>query len=297
MPIATLSVDVDPVDLHLVGYGFAGLPPDGLAYEIALPRLAECFARHNIRATLFVVARDAVQRAEVLRATARAGHEIASHSWSHPLALASLNDAALDRELGDSRHALEQACGHDVVGFRSPNFDMSPRTLDALVRHGYRYDASGYPTPFLLPARMLLALKSKDPMGVLRLKPWPFSWRREDHTWGSGERTLAEFPVSVAGPARMPVYHTLRYALSDARFESTLDGLAKSGRGLSYVMHAVDVLGLAEDKVDARLGGHPGMDRALEAKLALLDRTLAAIAKRFTCVTYRERLDRAVHEA
>ena len=292
MPIATLSVDVDPVDLHLVGYGYPDLPPDPLAYAIALPRLGEIFARHQVHATLFVVARDAATHANALRTAARAGHEIACHSWSHPLALASLDDPALDRELGESQTALESAAGQDVIGFRSPNFDMNARTLAALARHGYRYDASGYPTPFMLPARALLALKSRDPMGVLRLKPWPFSWRREDHWIGAGDRRLAEFPVSVSGAIRLPVYHTLRYALDDRRFGAMLDELAKSGRGLSYVMHAVDVLGLAKDTVDPRLGRHPGMDRPLEAKLELLDRTLAAITSRFECLTYRERLER-----
>jgi peptidoglycan/xylan/chitin deacetylase (PgdA/CDA1 family) len=61
-PSATVSVDVDPVDLHLVGYGFPGLPPDPLVYTAALPRLLEAFARHGIRATLFMVGRDAAGR-------------------------------------------------------------------------------------------------------------------------------------------------------------------------------------------------------------------------------------------
>ena len=42
-PLATVGVDVDPVDLHLAGYGYRGLPPDSLAYEPALPRLLAAF--------------------------------------------------------------------------------------------------------------------------------------------------------------------------------------------------------------------------------------------------------------
>src|SRR5262245_5126485 len=67
-PLATVSVDVDPVDLHLLGYGVGGLPPDPLAYDTALPRLVELFARTGIHATFFVVGRDAAAYAAALRA-------------------------------------------------------------------------------------------------------------------------------------------------------------------------------------------------------------------------------------
>lgn len=289
---ATVSVDVDPVDLHLVGYGVRGAPPDPLVYERALPRLLERFAAHGVRATLFVVGRDAAAQSAALRAAARGGHEIASHSMTHPLALASLPAARQAEELDGARRALEQAAGEEVAGFRAPNFDLDGAALANLARAGYRYDASGYPTPVLAAARMVLALKGGDPLGVLRLRLLPFTWRREPHRIATAGGALAEFPVTVAGPLRLPVYHTLRYGGSDPAFAATLDRLARDGRSLSYVLHAVDALGLEEDGVDRRLARHPGMDRPLAAKLELLDRTLAAIAARFECVTYRTRLDR-----
>jgi hypothetical protein len=59
---------------------------------------------------------------------------------------------------------------------------------------------------------------------------------------------------------------------------------------ISYLMHAADVLGLAEDGVDRRMGRWSGMRRPLAAKLDLLDRTLREIAQRFECVPYRDRL-------
>lgn len=287
-PIAVVSVDVDPVDLHLVGYGFAGLPPDPLVHTRALPRLLEAFARHGVRATLFLVGRDAVVHREVLARAAAAGHELASHTWSHPIRFAGLPEAERRRELADSKSALEAAGGTPVVGFRAPNFDVDSRSVPLLASLGYRYDASAYPTPVLIPARVVLALKSADPAGVLRMSTWPFTWRRDPHEWRAGGASVREFPVAVTPGLRMPVYHTLRYFQSDAVFAKHLDGFARRGETFSYVMHGVDALGLAEDEVDARLAKHPGMDRTLETKLALLDRTLAAIAARFETRTYRE---------
>ncbi len=291
-PLATVSVDVDPVDLHLIGYGFRDLPPDPLSYERALPRLLQCFERHAIRATLFFVARDAQGQAPAIRALTAAGHEVASHSLTHPMAFAKLSPERQRAELEGSKRALEAAGAGEVAGFRSPNFDMDARALAALAAAGYRYDASGYPTPLLFPARVVLALKSRDPLAVLRLRPWPFTLRRAPHTLDAGGRSLREFPVSVTPGARFPVYHTLRYGMSDARFAGTLDGFVRRGEPLSYPLHAVDALGFAEDGVDPRLAGHPGMATALAAKLDLLERSLKAIAERFETATFRERLDR-----
>ncbi len=289
-PAATVSVDLDPVDLHLVGYGYRSLPPDPLVYARALPRLLERFARHGVRATFFIVARDATAHAAELRAIRDAGHEVASHSLTHPLALASLPPELMRRELADSRVLLEQALGDRVVGYRSPNFDMSARSLGVLAECGYSYDASAYPTPMLLPARLVLALKSRDAGGVLRLKAWPFTWRRTPHVRAAAGRPLQEFPVSVTRFLRWPVYHTLRDRMSDAAFDRILAAFAGRGEPLSYPLHGVDALGLHEDGVDARFAPHPGMGTPLESKLALLDRTLAAIAARFEPRTFQDRL-------
>jgi len=288
--VATISVDVDPVDLHLIGYGFPGLPPDPLVYRRALPRLLEIFEACGVRATLFVVGRDAPEQRAVLAAASAAGHEVASHSQTHPLAFASLTPEAMRDELRASRAALEQATGRPVLGYRSPNFDMNADGLEALADCGYLYDASGYPTPLLLPARLLLAFKSRDPAAVMRLRPWPFTMRRQPYRWTRGTKRLIEFPASVTALARLPIYHTLRYALSDARFEAALDGVTREGGSLSYSLHAVDALGQAEDQVDARLAKHPGMERKLDSKLALLERSLRSISQRFVSRTFGERI-------
>jgi peptidoglycan/xylan/chitin deacetylase (PgdA/CDA1 family) len=285
-PAATISVDVDPVDLHLLGYGFSGLAPDPLVYRVAVPRLIERFANAGVRGTFFVVGRDAASQRDALRALTAAGHEVASHSHSHPLSLASLPDEALRNELVTSRAALSEASASDVVGFRAPNFDMNRRTLRALVASGFRYDASAYPTPLLLPMRMVLALKSADPAKVLRLTLWPFTLNRAPHTLEG----LREFPLSVTPSARLPVYHTARYFMEEARFHAQIEGFATRGESLSYVLHAVDVLGLAEDQVDVRLSAHPGMRRPLGEKIAMLDRALETIARRFDAQTFAARL-------
>ncbi len=289
-PAAVVSVDVDPVDLHLVGYGYRGLAPDSLVIEVGLPRLLEVFARCGVRATLFMVGRDTLGHASGIAAAAAAGHEIASHTWSHPIGFASLPPGQQQDELQRSRRARERAAGTPVTGFRAPHFDMNAAAAARLLAAGYRYDASAYPTLMLVPARAVLALKSASPLAVLAMRPWPFTWARQPYDWHVEGGTLREFPVAMTPRLRLPVYHTLRYYSADAVFDARIAGFADRGEMLSYVLHGVDLLGLAEDRVDPRLRKHPGMDRPLAAKLALIERTLGAIAARFDVRTYAELL-------
>lgn len=289
---ATVSVDVDPVDLHLLGYGFTGLPPDHVVYTAALPRLAEVFARARIHATFFVVGRDAATHAPALRALAAASHEIASHSLSHPMPFVRVPRSRLRHELLESRRLLGAAAGGEIVGFRAPNWDISPRAVITLAECGYRYDASAFPTLLQIPARLLLALKAGDPRVLVRMRPWPFTLRRHPFRWRDDGCEVWQFPISVTPRLGFPVYHTARYLLSERRFLGHLDGFVRRGETLFYPVHAVDALGLVEDRVDARLARHPGMEHPLGRKLALLESSLAAIAARFEPITYREQIVR-----
>jgi hypothetical protein len=287
-PTATISVDVDPVDLHLAGYGHPDLPPDTTVYRIALPRILDILARHSVRATLFVVGRDAEGQSTALRDVVAAGHEVAAHSMTHPVAFARLPLDRLAHEIAEPRRALQAALGVDISGFRAPNWDLDQRSVPTLVAAGYRYDASGFPSLFQIAARMLLAAKSRGLDPLTRMDPRPFTMRRLPHRWRVDRDEIDEFPISVTPAIRWPVYHTVRYMIGSGRFEAQVDGFVRRGEPFFYPVHAVDALGLTEDGVDPRLGGHPGMDRALGEKLELLDEAVALIAARFECVPYRE---------
>ena len=292
-PLAVVSVDVDPVDLHLVGYGYKGLAPDPLSYTVSLPRLCEVFARLGIRATLFVVGRDAAAHASELRAAVNIGHEVASHSMTHPMPLASLAVDRLRHELVDSKHALEEAVGVEILGFRAPNWDVSSGVLEGLAAAGYRYDASILPTLLLIPARCMIAIKASDPSAVLAMTPWPMALGRRPHVRTTAAGPIVALPVSVTpGLLRVPMYHTAHYLVSMDRFRRQLDGFVARSEPLFYPLHAVDALGLAEDRIDPRLKSHPGMNLPLAAKLELLEASLSAIAERFEPVPYAEYLRR-----
>jgi hypothetical protein len=255
-----------------------------------VPRLLEVFARHGVRATFFVLGRDAEAQAPLLRQLLAAGHEVADHSMTHPAALARLRPDRLAVELDQSKAIIEEALGSAIIGFRAPNWDIDRRLLGRLAEAGFAYDASGIPS-FLLPLmRFAVAARSRRPGLALRLRLRPLSLRPGPRAYSLPSGRIMEFPISVARGSRLPIYHTTRSMIDDAALERHFDGLARSGLGLDYAVHAIDALGLEEDGIDARLTRHPGMHLPLAAKLDLLDRTVAAIAASFETVPYRDRL-------
>lgn len=288
-PVATISVDLDPVDVHLRGYGHFGIPPDPLVHDRALGRLLELFSRHSVPATFFVLAREVraeTSRAHIIR---DAGHEIASHGIDHPASMAALPYEVVRIELEESRRRLEAVTGRRVVGFRAPDWSVGRRVAAALAETGYRYDASLMPTPALLAGRLLLAVRARRPGDVVALRPPP-TLRRRPYRWLTASGSIVEFPMAVSPRLLIPLYHTIRPLLGDEAFQRHLDGFVEREEAFSYALHGVDALGLHEDGVDPRLRDHPGMRTSLDAKLGLLDRTVEAIAARFTVRTFAERI-------
>jgi peptidoglycan/xylan/chitin deacetylase (PgdA/CDA1 family) len=82
---------------------------------------------------------DRMMTEEEIRSLHAAGHEIGSHTVSHPL-LPQLSEAELDEELAGSRRRLESWLGAgEVKGICYPNGDHDARVTGAAERAGYAY--------------------------------------------------------------------------------------------------------------------------------------------------------------
>lgn len=81
---------------------------------------------------------DRLMSQDELRQLKGAGHEVASHSMSHPL-LPQLEPQALEAELVHSRRLLELWLQGEVRGFSYPNGDYDDRVKEAVVRAGCTY--------------------------------------------------------------------------------------------------------------------------------------------------------------
>ncbi|MGC1782538.1 MAG: polysaccharide deacetylase family protein [Acidobacteriaceae bacterium] len=90
--------------------------------------LLDVLAKHNVRATFFMIGRFVRQRPEIARAVAAAGHLIGNHTMTHPLLLFR-SAHSVRQQLRDCNAALEDALGAPVRWFRPPHGSRRPDIL------------------------------------------------------------------------------------------------------------------------------------------------------------------------
>ncbi len=297
-----MSVDLDPLRCYYRIHGL-GPAPAALADVVlrrALPRFAEVFARHGVQATLFVVgddvaARGAVGRGE-LTALARAGHELGNHSHTHPYELARLGADAIDRELAQAEAVLAELAGEPVVGFRAPGYDVSPTLLAALVRRGYRYDSSVFPSwPYylakagVLAAMALTGRRSGSVLGDPRALLAPTEpYRPGRLPWFAGGAQLVELPITVTRGLRLPGIGTTLLTAPGALRVLLLDQL-RARRFFNFELHGLDLIDAEADGIPGELvARQPDLRVALTTKLRALSATLDRLRLDYRMATLRD---------
>jgi polysaccharide deacetylase family protein (PEP-CTERM system associated) len=138
-------------------------------------------AERGMHGTFFVLGWIAERHAGLIKRIAAAGHEIASHGFSHQL-IYTQSQEEFREETVRGKRVLEDLIGSAVIGYRAASFSITRRSLwalDVLIDLGFRYDSSIFPI-------------RHDRYGIPGASPDPGRL-----TAPSG-RTLVEFPMSAA---------------------------------------------------------------------------------------------------
>jgi len=96
--------------------------------DIVTERLLDLLARHNTRATFFLIGNFVRQRPHIARAVASAGHLIGNHTLTHPW-LAWQSSARIRHELAGCNALLEDTLGIPIRFFRAPHGARRPAVL------------------------------------------------------------------------------------------------------------------------------------------------------------------------
>jgi peptidoglycan/xylan/chitin deacetylase (PgdA/CDA1 family) len=83
------------------------------------PELLRVLSEHHVPATFFVLGDRATAMPEFVRAIADAGHEVASHGWSHT-AFTELDAEALSSEVGRTQAKIRELTGSECRDVRPP---------------------------------------------------------------------------------------------------------------------------------------------------------------------------------
>ncbi len=95
---------------------------------IHTPRMLDIFRDHAVKATFFVVGGAAEQYPELVLRMRNEGHEVGSHSYSHPY-FDKLSWTGAMREIGMTDWVLNRILGEKCKLFRPPHGKLSFRTL------------------------------------------------------------------------------------------------------------------------------------------------------------------------
>ena len=108
--------------------------------RVAVPLILEILERHGVTATFFVPGRLAERYPGRVRDIVARGHEVAHHGYRH-VAPNGMSEADELDELRRGRHVLE-GLGATVIGYRAPDWKVSPRTVELLGGEGFRYSSN-----------------------------------------------------------------------------------------------------------------------------------------------------------
>ena len=98
--------------------------------DVHTERLLDILARHNVKATFFLIGRYVAARPQIARAVLDAGHLLANHTYTHPNLLL-LKREQIRGQLSDCSKAISDATGVEPRFFRPPFGARRPAVLQA----------------------------------------------------------------------------------------------------------------------------------------------------------------------
>ena len=108
---------------------------------VATARILELLRREAITTTWFIPGHTIESYPSCAAAVVEAGHEIADHGWTASGAGEPGREAE-EAELIRGQWTILRLSGRKARGYRSPAWDLSPFSIELLLKHGFVYDSS-----------------------------------------------------------------------------------------------------------------------------------------------------------
>lgn len=196
--VAALAEAVKPEDWHSMEY----------RVEKNTDSILELLDNKGLKATFFTLGWVAEKSPELVKRIHDAGHEVASHGYSHQLVYNQKPEIFQD-ETRRSKQILEDITGAPITGYRAASYSITAQSrwaLDILCEEGFTWDSSIFPVHhdrYGMPGTPHEPYMLKAPGGGL-LKEFPLS------TCPIGSYRL---PIAGGGYFRLYPYWLSRWGL------------------------------------------------------------------------------------
>ncbi|MGN7612965.1 polysaccharide deacetylase family protein [Magnetococcales bacterium HHB-1] len=288
LPIA-ISLNFDSLN---EAFGFPKGYRDPSFFE-GFDRLADIASRYQIPLSIYIIGRDLEnpENAARVRAWSEAGHEIGNHTWSHHFNLASLSKQEQIDEVRRCHDKISHCIGQEPKGFIAPAWSSSKQVIEELIRLGYIYDTSPFPSILLYPMVAKIFLNHlNQPLKAVRLlfrRDWldplirPTTPYFINHKMKPSKQVLDNgllvMPLPTQSRFHPCIWHTLGFISNWRRIEQALETLIDTHPGLYYLIHPADFL--AQEDVDTTYTHSLArMATPLQEKLARLETIFSLLA-------------------
>lgn len=174
-------------------------------------RVLELLAKHDAKATFFILGWVAEQFPKLVNQIACLGHEIGCHSFEHQLVY-DLTPVQFREDTKRAVAAIENACGLTPRLYRAPSYSITQKSfwaLDILAEMGFTHDSSIYPIShdrygipgFLRTAHVVNT--SSGPIVEVPIATVRLSKARVAPVGGGGYLRLLPYRYTAAGIRRM----------------------------------------------------------------------------------------------
>lgn len=151
---------------------------------VVIPRLVALLARYGIEATFFTPGHTIDSTPAAVAPYVEAGHELAHHGWTHRLPV-NLSRDEEEEEIVRGNESIKRISGQTARGYRSPAWDLSPHSIDLLLKHGIQYDSSlmgnDYDCYFARQGDVAELMKPLVRGRETALVEMPISWSLDDY--------------------------------------------------------------------------------------------------------------------
>lgn len=296
-PQLAVSVDLDGLACYYAIHGMGEPPPAPARHLVlrkCLPRFLDLFARHGVQATFFVVGSDLQEDPEgraILADLARAGHELANHTHTHPYHFTRLPRAEMAGEIDRAHAAIGGVAGRAPIGFRAPGYAVNRQAFELLIERGYTYDSSVFPSPPYYAAKALVmgamrlfgrrsASVLDDPRALLAPRAPYQATAESPYRPASPDQGLLEIPIAVTPALRLHVIGT-SLILAPDWLRRRMVAAALAAPLFNLELHGIDLADAQADAVPAALvARQPDLRRPLSHKLRVFDDVLSAVGAR-----------------
>jgi peptidoglycan/xylan/chitin deacetylase (PgdA/CDA1 family) len=105
-------------------------------HPVWTPKILGLLDKYHVPALFCMIGNQVLGHETVAQSVVRAGHQLANHTWSHPISLAGKSAPDVRHEIAKAQRKIQTTTGYAPKLFRSPGGAWSPTVMQEAARAG-----------------------------------------------------------------------------------------------------------------------------------------------------------------